>query len=148
MFATDNPDILQEVNSNLVAIRKILEIQARDAITRELEKVASTPERRKMWILSVGDVSTEQIAKRVGVSDRSVQYFGKDAVKAGLLTFKKRGYPMRLIDFVPAHWEEFEALEKDTSPKQTTHTPAESTNAGTLTSDASATPKQREGHQQ
>mgnify|MGYP001355750068 CR=1 FL=1 len=114
MLAAEDSDVLNKINTNLAVIRKILEIQARDSITKKLNKLASTPERRKMWILSNGNLSTEQIAKRAGVkTDRSVQYFTKDAVKAGLLDFKKRGYPIRLVDFIPADWEESESLDKD-----------------------------------
>jgi hypothetical protein len=106
------------MNDNLIVIRKLLELQAKGEIEKELGEIASTPERRKMWILCTGELSTEQISKKSKTSDRTVQYFVKDGVRAGLLGLKKRGYPKRLIDFIPAGWKETDELERAEQEQQ------------------------------
>jgi len=106
------------MNDNLISIRKLLELQAKGEIEKELGEIASTPERRKMWILCTGELSTEQISKKSKTSDRTVQYFVKDGIRAGLLGLKKRGYPKRLIDLIPASWKEVDELERAEQEQQ------------------------------
>ena len=77
----------------------------RNLIKEELEKIASTPERKKMWILCNGAISTSEIAKKVGVSTRAVQYFIRDAQRLELIRVDKRGFPRRIIDWIPSEWQ-------------------------------------------
>ncbi len=89
----------------ILKIRQLLEILARDALKRELEKYATTVQRRKIWALCNGLLSTEEIARRVGVTTRAVQIFLEELRKTDLVTFIKRGYPKRRFEFVPAEWK-------------------------------------------
>ena len=86
-------------------MRQLLEILARDALKRELEEYATTVQRKKIWALCNGLLSTEEIAKRAGVTRRAVQIFLEELRKVDLVTFVKRGYPRRRFDFVPAEWK-------------------------------------------
>lgn len=105
--------ILRSIDESLAFIRKILEIQARPALIKELEAFASTAERRKMWILCDGELSNEEIAKKVGSTLRAVQYFVKDGRSAGLVVMARRGFPKRAIDLVPKYWKELKGFEKE-----------------------------------
>jgi predicted transcriptional regulator len=51
-----------------------------------------------------GFSSTEQIAQRAGVSQRSVQLLVKELVDAGLVVMERRGYPKRVFDYIPSEW--------------------------------------------
>ncbi len=114
----DVPDLLKRTNSLLESIRRVLEIQARPAVLDEISKVASTSERRKVWILSDGSLNTNEIAARSGAKLRTVQAFVQECTRAGLMISGKRGYPSRAMDLVPNGWGEVGELEKVTAPPQ------------------------------
>ena len=97
--------LLKQISEDIKAIRNYARIQARIAISATLREIAKTPERQQMWRLFDGTKSTEQIAKEVSVTTRSVQYFVQDADDAGLLVTEKRGYPKRLEDVIPSEWK-------------------------------------------
>ena len=116
MIESEQDKLLQSMDESLSSIRKILEIQARPALIKELEAFASTSERRKMWILSNGELSNEEIAKKVGSTLRTVQYFVQEGRSAGLIVMAKRGFPKRAIDLLPKEWKEHKGLEKPATP--------------------------------
>lgn len=97
-----------EVLNELKAIRQILEIQSREPLRREIERVATTPERKEMWRLCDGSLSNEEIAKQINVTLRSVQYFVQDGIAIGVLTQVKRGTPQRKMDYIPPEWARYE----------------------------------------
>ncbi len=97
-------DQTSKMLDELRAIRHILEIQSRDELQKELERVATTPERKEIWRLCDGTRSNDEIAKQIGITLRSVQYFVQDAITLNLLTQEKRGTPKRQIDYVPPKW--------------------------------------------
>jgi len=94
----------------------------RDLYRRDLERVASTPERQEMWRLCDGTLSSKKIANKVGVSVRTVQYFLNEARKAGLIAFLRRGYPKRTDDFdvIPPEWKPYKGhqVSKEQPPSQ------------------------------
>jgi len=98
-------ELLREINESLKVVRKLTEIQLRGPIKDELAEFASSKERRKMWMLCDGALSTIEISKQVGVSPRAVQYFVQDGLKAGFVRVDRRGYPSRTIDWIPPEWE-------------------------------------------
>jgi len=97
--------VLKGILENLVVIRQLMELQLRKLIKEELERVASTPERKKMWILCDGATSTSEISRKVGVSTRAVQYFIRDAQRLELIRIDKRGFPRRAINWIPSDWQ-------------------------------------------
>lgn len=98
-------ELLKKINSNLSVIRKLTELQLKGPIKKELEKLASTSERKKIWTLCDGTVSTSEIARKVGVSRRAVQYFIQEATRQELIVTDKRGFPYRMIDWIPPDWK-------------------------------------------
>jgi len=113
-------ELLARISNDIHAIRKNIIRLVRDSYRQDLERAASTPERQEMWRLFDGTISTEDIAKRVGVSARTVQYFVQDAEKVGLVKIAKRGFPKRTEDFdvIPSEWKSY---------KKPTSQPLEST---------------------
>ncbi len=97
--------LLKEMNEHLRAIRVLNEIQLRGPVKSELSKLASSVDRKRIWMLCDGATSTTEIAKSVGVSKRAVQYFVQDGLKSGLVSVDRRGYPRRTIDWVPPDWQ-------------------------------------------
>lgn len=77
-------EAIQRLGDDVHFIRLLMTRMARDSFRRDLELVTSTPERQEMWRLSDGTLSTEEIAKRIGVSVRTVQYFLQDVEKYGI----------------------------------------------------------------
>jgi len=101
--------IMEEVREEIFKIRTLLEFMARGNLKEELEKIATTPERKKIWALCEGLLSTQEIAEKIGVAQRTVQLSIKELREQDLVEIKKRGYPKRRFDYVPSDWD----LEKD-----------------------------------
>jgi predicted ArsR family transcriptional regulator len=95
----------EKVYEELVRIRELLERLARKELKEDLEKIATTKERKKIWVLCDGMTSTSDIATKAGVSQRTVQIFLNDLQTRDLITFEKRGYPKRKYDYIPSDWE-------------------------------------------
>lgn len=102
-------EVLNTISEDIRWIRKGIARMARESYRKDLEKVANTPTRQEIWRLCDGSLSTEAIAKKIGVTARSVQYFIQDAEKAGLLIMLKRGRPKRPDDFdeIPSEWKPY-----------------------------------------
>src|SRR2546427_13281162 len=95
-MATDESLILlREMKTALDAIRRILEIQARPSLKAEVDSLASSSGRRKMWILSDGVSKTPDMATRAGVKLRTPENFVEHGARAGLVAVRKRGFPKR-----------------------------------------------------
>ncbi len=97
--------ILMEILNEITKTRQLVEILARDALKRDLESVAKTNERKKIWALCDGTLSTEEIAKKVNVTQRAVQIFIKELQALDFIEFERRGYPKRRFDYVPSEWK-------------------------------------------
>lgn len=109
-------NILKEMNDNIKAIKRILEVYTSETTKKIIEEVTTSPQRKQMWILCDGNTSTEEIGKKVHVSTRAVHYFVKEGIEKGLIVVKKRSFPRRIIDLIPSDWGEFE--EKNGSDKK------------------------------
>ena len=105
MIVMVSEDIFMKFLDELSKIRQLLEMLARGALKTELEKIATTPERRKIWALCNGTLSTEEIARKVNVSQRTVQRFVKELREADLVIVERRGYPKRRFDYIPSDWD-------------------------------------------
>lgn len=93
--------LLQDMQHTINLIKEILELQNMPLIEKKILQLASTTERKNMWMLSDGKNSSSDIAKKVGVSARSVRYFVEEGKKKGLLVIEKRGYPKRKFEYIP-----------------------------------------------
>lgn len=94
--------ILQELKK----ISKILLLSNAPLIEKELEKIASSAERKKMWILIDGIRTPKDIADQIGVSARAVQYFMSAAQQAEFLGRSKNSVPYKILDYIPSSWLE------------------------------------------
>lgn len=106
MVKVDNALDMAEVLEELSKIRKLLEILLRESITEEVEKIATTPERKKIWSLCNGNLDTKGIAKESGMSLRAVQMFIKELKDNNLIKHERGGFPERIFDYVPYDWDE------------------------------------------
>lgn len=97
-------EINEKIYEELIKIRNLLERIAGSEIHKDLENVATTNQRKRMWSLFNGINSTTEIATNVGVSQRAVQIFVKDLQSKDLVVTERRGYPKRKFDYVPSSW--------------------------------------------
>jgi DNA-binding NarL/FixJ family response regulator len=88
----------------LVRIRSLLEILTGEKLKEKLESVATTRERQIIWASCDGMTSTEEIARKTGISQRAVQVFVKELLEKDLLDMGKRGYPKRRFEIIPPSW--------------------------------------------
>lgn len=96
--------ILMSLYDEIVKIRQLLEMTVKTDLKKELEEILTTKERKMIWALSDGFTDTKTIAKVTGVSIRAVQIAVKELQDAELLVVKRRGFPKRKFDYVPAKW--------------------------------------------
>ena len=87
-------------------ISKILILTNAEAVEKELSKIASTNDRKKMWVLMDGKRMPAEIAKEVGVTAMAVSYFLNTGVTAELIEYQRGEPPRRALDYVPPTWVE------------------------------------------
>ena len=113
--------------SELRKISRLLTLAYSERIEAELSKIASTDERKKMWVLVDGKNMPKDIARAAGVkSDRAVNYFLSQAASAGFVSNPPRIPPVRSIDYVPPTWLallEPEPTEPNTAAESTAESP-------------------------
>lgn len=96
----------EEILNELRVIKKILTLGHSDRITKELEKLCTTDERKKIWVLINGESMTKDIAKEVKLKRRGIERFLNQAEELGFIKNPKMNPPYRLINFVPPEWIE------------------------------------------
>ena len=96
--------LLEKVYDELTKVRHLLEIIAKDELQKDLERVVTTKERRMIWTLCDGLTSTDEIAQKIGVSQRTVQLVIKELLEADLVIMEKWGRPKRMFEYVPSAW--------------------------------------------
>lgn len=109
MIEQDLIELLKTIGGDIHWIRKDVARLARDSYRQDLEKVANTSARQEIWRLSDGNLNNDEIAKKIGITLRAVQYFVQDGEIMGLITTMKRGYPKRTDSFdeIPAEWKPY-----------------------------------------
>ena len=110
--------LLQKISEDITIAKNYLKMQALEAMPGILRNIATTCERQQMWRLADGSNSNEEIAKRVGVALRSVQYFVQEAQGSGLIIMERRGYPNRIVDIIPSEWKPWKP--KSTESREST----------------------------
>ncbi len=121
MTDRDLIELTKTISEDLRQIRMDTARMARESYRQDLEKVANTPARQETWRLCDGTLSNEEIAKRIGVTLRAVQYFVQDAEKRGLIVTKRRGYPKRneSFDEIPAEWKPYKKpISQEAAPQE------------------------------
>jgi len=106
-------------------ISKILILTNASTIEKELSKIASSDDRKCMWICIDGKRMPKNIANEVGVTQIAVSYFLNAGVAAGLIEYVKGEPPRRILDYVPPVWIDLVELpppegikEKEVAPQE------------------------------
>jgi hypothetical protein len=97
-------------------ISKILTLANATVLERELEKYATTPERKKVWVLINGERLPDDLITGSGMKRRAVYSFLKILSDADLVETPYGKPPKKKLEFVPAAW--LDLLEEKEEPKQ------------------------------
>jgi hypothetical protein len=120
-------ELLNEILNETTELKKYMKVLSASAIMDLLTKIATTPERQQMWRLADGSRSNEEIAKQIGVTLRTVQYFIQESDNMGLTISEKRGYPKRIQDIFPKEWKPQKSSKEKQTAQSTTETSSEET---------------------
>ena len=110
-------DVLRELR----IISKILLFANSAAVEKELEKVAPTEERKKVWVLIDGKRMPKDIATDGKVGERTVNYFLIAASAVDIVEYTKGKPPRRSLDYVPPAWVELVKLPESNEGKSEEH---------------------------
>ena len=97
----------------LKKITKILTLVYGETVEKELSKVITSDERKKIWVLMDGVRTVKEIAQLVEVTVRSVNRFILIASKTGLVEAPWGKPPRRMIDYVPPSWANLIKLQEE-----------------------------------
>lgn len=98
-------------------ISKILTLANAPVLEKELEKYATTPERKKVWVLINGERPNEELMKQSGVKQSGFYSYLKVLSNADLIEVPFGKPPKKKLEFVPASWLDLFEAEKE-EPKQ------------------------------
>lgn len=96
----------EEILKELKKISRIITIGNGAAIEKELEKYATSPDRKKVWALIDGVRQADEIVKVSGITKTPVYNFLKILEAAELIEREHAKPPKRLLDYVPPKWLE------------------------------------------
>ncbi len=91
-------------------ISRILILANATFVEKELSKIATTNDRKKMWVLMDGKRMPGDIAKETGVTAMAVSIFLNAGVAAELVEYQRGEPPRRILDYVPPGWIELVKL--------------------------------------
>jgi len=113
-------------------ISRILILANAPAVEKELSKIATTEERKKIWVLMDGKRMPGDLAKEAGVTAMAVSRFLNAGEAAGLIEYKRGEPPRRALDYVPPAWTELVTIpapeEEETRGQVSLTTPIEEKN--------------------
>jgi hypothetical protein len=98
-------------------ISKILLLANSVTIEKELSKIATTNDRKKLWILMDGNRMPGDIARDAGVTAMTVSYFLNAGVAAELIEYKRGEPPKRVLDYIPPGWIELMKIPVSGEPE-------------------------------
>jgi DNA-binding MarR family transcriptional regulator len=101
----------------LKRISKILTLANATILEKELEKYATTPERKKVWVLINGERSPDDLIAGSGMKQAGVYKFLKILSDADLIETPHGNPPKKKLELVPASWLDLFEAEKE-EPKQ------------------------------
>jgi hypothetical protein len=103
---TEYDELLREIRN----MSRVLVLANAKVIETELAKIATTNERKKMWVLMDGTRKPKDLAAVVKVTPMAVSYFLSAGVAAKLVDYRAGDAPRRAIDYVPPAWIELAKL--------------------------------------
>lgn len=118
----------QDTLRDLKKIAKVLVLANATAIEKELFKIVTSEDRKKMWILLDGKRMPKDIAKDVGVTQMAVSYFLNAGVAAELIEYDRGQPPHKILDYVPPAWLSLVKIpteEESSQATQLTFNPSE-----------------------
>ena len=103
---------------SLLEIKKYAKIIASNVAIQQVEKLASSDERKAIWALCSGKLTREELAKKSGVHLNTVKSFVEIAMTCGILEEEKGkgGHPKRVVDHIPSEWKE--KVKKEAIPSE------------------------------
>ena len=108
---------MAEQNESLAELRrisKILLLTNSAVIEKELSKLATSDDRKRMWVLIDGLRMPKDIATQLKVTERAVRYFLDGLTAAGFVENVRGEPPKKTLDYVPPSWIELiQAEEKE-----------------------------------
>jgi len=98
------------VNAKILAelkkMNKVMTLVNGDKVESELAKFATTPERKKIWVLMDGTRDINELIKASGLKQAPVYKFITALENARLVERSRGQPPTRIVDYVPAEWTE------------------------------------------
>jgi len=94
----------------LKKISRIMILANAASVEKELSKIATTNERKKMWVLMDGKKMPKDLAKETGVTVMAVSNFLAAGVATELIEYNRGEPPRRILDYVPPSWIELVKL--------------------------------------
>jgi len=91
-------------------ISRILILANATSVEEELSKIATTNERKRMWVLMNGKRMPKDLARETGVTAMAVSNFLAAGVAAELIEYDRGEPPRRILDYVPPSWIELVKL--------------------------------------
>lgn len=112
--------VTKNLKESLLELKKLIKIIAAPIAIQQIENLASTDERKAIWVLCSGKLTRDQILTKSGISLRTVTTFIELAKTYGLLEEEKEkgGHPKRVIDYVPSKWKKIRRKKEKTPEKQ------------------------------
>lgn len=90
----------------LKKISKILMMAHGERLENELAKIATTDDRKRIWILINGQLTLEEISKQTSITLGTVKNYLTALKKAELIENPYGKPPKKLIDYIPPKWVE------------------------------------------
>lgn len=109
----------EEILKELRKLTKIITISNGKNLESELEKYATSGDRKKIWVLIDGKKQADEISKIIGITKRAVDIFLKILEDAGLVERPFNKPPMRILDYVPAELINMVQIESKQTPAET-----------------------------
>ena len=99
---TEYDELLREIRN----MSRVLLLANAKVLENELAKIATSNERKKMWVLMDGISNPIDLAGVVKVTPMAVSYFLSAGVAAKLVDYHPGDAPRRAVDYVPPAWIE------------------------------------------
>ena len=116
--------MVDEVLAELQRISKILLVSNAEVIERELSKIATTDERKRIWVMIDGNRKQEEIAQLLHLARRTVNIFVGILTAANLVQAPRGEPPRRILDYVPPTWLDLVKLPTEESDEKTESHPS------------------------
>lgn len=94
----------EEILKELKKISRIMTLSNGSIIEKELEKYATSEDRKKIWVLIDGTKQSDDIAKIIGKTKRAVDIFLQTLEGVSLVERPYNKPPTRSMEYVPASW--------------------------------------------